>query len=216
MWIRLGLLVSAVLLSFGCNYTRDKTVPVTGPVSFSLIREAISDRCVACHGGGKSWDCTVYGDVLARLEKVRDRVLVKKDMPPGSPLSQWQQDLLARWIAAGAPEFGEAPPVPPPKPKPLEPRFSSIHEKILSNMCVHCHSPGKPGANVPLNTLKDLVDSPRLLVIPGNADESGLYLVVRAKAKPSKKMPPPDSGIRPLSPEEVSIIVDWINAGAPE
>lgn len=216
MRTKTSLLLVTTLVLANCSYHREKFTPHSGPVSFAAIRDAIMDRCVACHDGSKSFNCLAYADVKSRLDRMKDRVLDKRDMPPGAPLSAGQYDLLARWIAAGGPEFGEQAPPPLPPPKPLEPKFASIHEKILINMCVHCHSPGKPGGGVPLNTLKDLVDSPRLLVIPGNAAESGLYLAVREKAKPSKKMPPPDSGIRPLTTEEVQVIVDWINSGAPE
>lgn len=220
-----GLFFTSLAILCGCNYQVDKkTVPLVGDtLSFATVKEAVFDtRCVVCHDGTKSYHCGAYAEVKARLEKIRSRVFEKKDMPPDSPLSSAQYDLLSRWLAAGGPEFADnnpqkkPPEQEPPEtvPKPLEPKFSSIHDKIFMPMCIHCHSPGKPGEKVPLNSREDLLNSPRLLVLPNTPDESGLLLAVKRKDK--KRMPPPDSGFNPLSTSEVSVIYEWIKSGAPE
>ncbi len=217
---RLGTVFTLSLSLAGCSYDISKTKEAIGPLSFAAIKQNVLEpRCLNCHNGLGQWSCGDYKEVKLRLEKVNFRVLEKKDMPPGPGLSPYQYNLLTRWIQAGAPEFGkdatppEKPPEKPP-PMPLEPKFASIKENIFVPMCIFCHEKekGNPLRYVPLNTKGDLLNSPRLLVLPGNADESGLFLSVRPKAR--KPMPPVDSGMRRLNATEVSVIVNWINAGA--
>lgn len=61
--------------------------------------------------------------------------------------------------------------------EPLTPKFESIKSLILEPKCIACHKPGGKAENIPLLTRSDLLDSPHDLVIPGNADESGLRYV---------------------------------------
>jgi len=93
----------------------------------------------------------------------------------------------------------------------LTPTFDSIHEKIFTRYCISCHSPGKPAHQVLLD--KDsLLNSPLDLIIPGNAEESGLVIAVAREDK--KRMPPPEDGFESLKPEEISAIKIWIKNGA--
>ena len=43
--------------------------------------------------------------VKAKLAGIKNHALVLKDMPKKGPLSAEQQDLLTKWIDAGAPEL---------------------------------------------------------------------------------------------------------------
>jgi hypothetical protein len=95
--------------------------------------------------------------------------------------------------------------------EPLEPTFSSIRKKIFIPKCVSCHNPAGEGRNVPLETLEDLTDSPRELVLPGNVEESGLTIAITRGD--DKRMPPPKTG-GPLSDEEIYVIEKWIQDGA--
>ena len=97
-------------------------------------------------------------------------------------------------------------------PTQLEPKYSSIKEVIFLNRCFACHSAGHSGERVPLEPLEDLLNSPRELVIPGNADESGLIIAVTRND--GKRMPPPSSGFSQLSEDEVKIVREWISSGA--
>lgn len=207
------LLGFLALCPIACSYDIQKNAPLiaSSDISYATVKQAVFvPRCVMCHDGSPGkWGAGTFADVKERIEKINQRVLERKDMPPGSPLSPSQMELLSTWIAAGAPEQGKAPVVIPDTP--LEPKYASINEKIFIPLCSKCHLPGGSAAQVPL-TRNELLNSPRLLVVPFKADESGLFIAVRRKDK--KRMPPPDSGIRKLTPEEIAVIVEWINAGA--
>ncbi len=65
-----------------------------------------------------------------------------------------------------------------------------------------------------MQTRKDLLDSPRDLVLPGDPDESGLVIAV--SRTDAKRMPPPSTGKPPLADAEIAVIRQWIMSGAPE
>lgn len=106
-------------------------------------------------------------------------------------------------------------PDPQPRPAPtpeLEPTFRSIQAKILAPKCISCHRVGGRVPGITFNSKEELLNSPYELVIPGNPAESGIVLVLRPGAR--KPMPPPDSGISPVSQRELGIIEEWIRQGA--
>ncbi len=95
----------------------------------------------------------------------------------------------------------------------LEPKFSSIKEKIFEHKCVSCHGTGITAEKVPLMKWDELLNSPRELVIPKNTEESGLLIAI--ERTDDKRMPPPSSDF-PLKTEEITAIRDWILQGALE
>ena len=95
---------------------------------------------------------------------------------------------------------------------PLEATFASIQGNIFQSRCISCHSAGQSAWRVPLDTREEVLNSPRELVIPGNADESGLIIAVIRND--NKRMPPAKAGSA-LSQQEIEMIKQWINEGAP-
>jgi hypothetical protein len=101
-----------------------------------------------------------------------------------------------------------------PRPAALaqvKPTYDSIRQAIFVPRCVQCHDAGKEAEDVRLIPYELLMSSPRELVLPGNADESRLWVSVNRKDK--KRMPPPGEG-DPLSDEELIAIRTWIDQGA--
>jgi uncharacterized membrane protein len=94
---------------------------------------------------------------------------------------------------------------------PLLPTYASISRQIFEVRCLECHREGGQGKNVALEPLQSLLDSPRELVLPGNCEESGLWIALTRQD--SKRMPPPDAG-EALSAEELAVIEKWIQEGA--
>lgn len=92
--------------------------------------------------------------------------------------------------------------------------FMLIKERILSPRCFSCHSGGGMAGHVSLETREDLIDSPLEIVISGNPDESGI--IIATTRTDDKRMPPPDSGIPPLTAAEIDAIRRWIAEGARE
>lgn len=92
--------------------------------------------------------------------------------------------------------------------------FALIKKQIFSPRCFSCHSAGGEASHVSLDTREELVDSALEIVIPGNPDESGI--IIATTRADDKRMPPPDSGIPPLTAVEIDAIRQWILKGAPE
>lgn len=92
--------------------------------------------------------------------------------------------------------------------------FTLIKERILSPRCFYCHSAVGSASRVSLETRREVVDSPLEIVIPGNPDESGIIIAITRTD--DKRMPPPDSGIPPLTATEIDAIRQWITEGARE
>jgi uncharacterized membrane protein len=101
-----------------------------------------------------------------------------------------------------------------PKSQKLSANFASIRDLILKPKCIECHRADSltAASKSPLTTLAEIHNSPRELVIPGNPEESGIVIYTNPTA--SKKMPPPESRIPPLTPEEAKVIETWIKNGA--
>lgn len=89
--------------------------------------------------------------------------------------------------------------------------YESIRSHIIEPKCLTCHNPTGEGNKVPLDR-QGLLDSPLELVLPGNADESGL--IIALERKDDKRMPPAKEGYSALKPEQIQIIREWINNGA--
>ena len=213
----------------GCTFFHDKTLSgdsllngsgvVDGAkISFQTVRQQVfAPNCISCHGNSGGVNLENYSSVIRNLARIEKAALIDKTMPRDRQLGGGESNLLNAWIQAGAPENpgGEAPPAPPtPDPNdPLIPTYGSIKRNIFEPRCLSCHREGGSGQDIPLWSLKGLLDSPRDLVLPGNPDESGLLISV---IRPDyRRMPPLYSGSA-LTPQEVAVIRLWISLGAPE
>lgn len=104
------LLFFAVLCA--CNFKEDKlstqdALP-DSELSYALIAdEVLGTECEHCHTprnqhGGVLLNS--YENVSASLSSIESAVFIKKSMPPSSPLTARQEQLLKRWLEIGAPE----------------------------------------------------------------------------------------------------------------
>lgn len=195
----------------------DKSNYKVSELGFSTVQNRVlRTNCVGCHGSGGGINLETYANVKAHLAAVKTAVYETRRMPkaPGAPLTGYQLGLLNAWIEAGAPET--APDEDPPLPLAAE--FESIRVNILVPKCQICHSPGKPVARIPLVTKEDLLNSPLDLVLPGNAEESGIFIAI--SRQDSKMMPPAKdasgnpTGFTRLSDPEIAAIQTWITDGA--
>lgn len=92
----------------------------------------------------------------------------------------------------------------------LTPTYSSIRANIFQSRCLGCHSSSSASGGVVLETHETLMHSASShgheIVVPGNAETSHLYVVVRNGEMPR-------GGPR-LSDAEQQAIRDWISQGA--
>lgn len=218
--------MTALVLS-ACAYHVDKqngdaqadqpTAEMIGRVSYGNVSAIFQNRCVACHGNSGGVSLESLAGARAALGRIYQSAVVARSMPkaPYPPLSRDERRTLWAWIEAGGPDQpnnGGTVTPPPPPPSPLEPNFASIQSHILNKKCVTCHSPGGKAERVPLLTRSDLVDSADDVVVPGDISQSVIVHVLSPGAR--KPMPPPDSGISPVSPQELEVIKTWITNGA--
>ena len=105
---------SAILPLFGlleaCAFYNEKSPPDPATITPQTVswqrvsNEFFQPRCAVCHGqGGAGIDISDYNGVLLQLSRIQQQVLVKKSMPPDSPLTVYEQTLLTTWIQNGTP-----------------------------------------------------------------------------------------------------------------
>lgn len=200
-------------------------------VSFQDVMTGVfQPKCIACHGSAGGVNLESAESASRYLQKISQSTLIEKRMPkrPYQPLTKEETLLLQAWIEAGGPDSpavpsgpgqenpGQSPPPGdgnnPPQASELQPTFESIRKNILVPKCLICHKAGGEVAHIPLSTKSDLIDSPLEIVIPGNAEESMLMIVLQDGAR--KPMPPLDSGMTALSEKEKNVIEKWISEGA--
>jgi len=91
----------------------DAAPPVGGAPAPSVptwdveIEPIITRRCAVCHGtplvAGAPYALETYEQVLEHKARVVARAVEGDSMPPGQPLDEIDQALLARWVEGGAP-----------------------------------------------------------------------------------------------------------------
>jgi len=104
-----------------------------------------------------------------------------------------------------------------PAPKSTKVDFNKFVRPILSEHCYKCHGPdakdGMAGLRLDLHESAIKERNGRWAIKPGSSAHSGIIDRVTADPKDGL-MPPPDSGTKPLTKEEVAILKKWIDEGA--
>jgi hypothetical protein len=96
-------------------------------------------------------------------------------------------------------------------------KFGRDVRPILSEHCFKCHGPdvAQAAAGLRLDSFaaatKKLSDG--CAIVPGRPDNSNLIKRVSAP-DPEDRMPPSDSGAKPLKPVEIATLQEWIKEGA--
>lgn len=247
-WLCLGLKIkilclAGLLISSCGNYSDQKNqetpeTPVTGAEElaakdFNSVRDAVFERCIACHAEKFSNYQTVFAD----LADISSRITSNNMPKSGPPLSDHQKRVLARWMANGAPEFQEPDrqPLPPPNrppsnppakpplnppPMTLEPTWQSIQANIITQKkCSLCHNPTGEANFLDLTTyaaalaMKNIDIGNGILIDIADAENSQLILRLQDEEDP---MPPKEAGVSRLTKNEVDVLIQWIRLGLPE
>ena len=211
-----------LLLFVGCAYRVDKQ-PLGAVQKFDLPQEqkvqlsynyvyqnVFARNCVSCHGNSGNVNLETYANVISQISKIKSSVFVDHSMPKKSSLTNKELSILWTWIEIGAPALPQTGISETPT-EPIQPTFESIDKNIFQVTCIKCHAPEKSGKRV-LLTKDELMNSPRLLILPGDPDESGL--VIALERKDEKRMPPAKEGYAQLKPDQLQAVRDWINKGA--
>lgn len=85
--------------------TPDPLLPNPDFVDFNFIKENIFTKyCSTCHYENSPFpNWFDYTTVISKVDRLKDRVLVKKDMPMGVEMPDTDREILRQWIDAGAP-----------------------------------------------------------------------------------------------------------------
>ena len=88
-----------------CAYYTEKSPGDPSTIDASTVAwpqvsaEVFDRRCSICHGqGGAGINTTDRQSILNDLTKVQEQVFQKQSMPPGTPLTAYEQALLTDWI----------------------------------------------------------------------------------------------------------------------
>lgn len=89
---------------------------------------------------------------------------------------------------------------------------------LLSDRCFACHGPDDKArkAGLDLRTRESALGGGKsgdAAVVPGDPDHSELYRRI-STSDPDDLMPPPESKLPPLTPEEIELVRRWIEQGA--
>lgn len=187
----------------------DSTIkdPVLNQEAMTLLQ----NKCSSCHSS-QSAGSGGFATVLDVDAMIADRMIypgnpeasllykriAEGSMPPGSPFSANEKDLIYRWIRDALVASPDA-----PEPIPLAANYTSINENILKPKCVSCH-----GADIAKEGRRyDSYTETMRSVRAGRPSDSKLYTITL-----EGEMPP-----RPrtsLTSQELAVIAEWIRAGA--
>jgi len=101
---------------------------------------------------------------------------------------------------------------------PAAPRYGRDVRPVLSDRCFKCHGPdeGARQAGLRIDQREGVITARRdgsTPIVPGDAGASELWRRVTS-SDPDERMPPPDSGKRALSDDELATLREWIEDGA--
>jgi uncharacterized membrane protein len=206
-------------------------LPATGDecdvIGFTEVSERVLQmKCVGCHGKAGGVNLETYASVKNHLSQI-SQVLNSDRMPPKNPLDPELKKLVLQWIDQGAPENPQLPstcdplPTPPVQPvAPLEATYNSMKTHFLEAKCIVCHS----GTAQQLSVLKKSEDHdiPDFSTYAKMIANKGIFNL----KKPHKseiievvldgEMPPPKSGVNPLTSSEIQALIQWVEDGLPE
>lgn len=215
------------VLQVGCNYSLTKSplqfregqgsleqIPAGTLLSYDFIaKNIIGPKCLECHsktgGDADGINLETYENVTANLGLIRSEV-ASDSMPKNrTRLSLKEKQLLFTWIDAGAPITikptpppptpipGSDPPIPTPEIELLN--YEVVKKEVLVPRCLSCHSnEGGNRGKINLETYESVATV---------ASEI-------SKEIESGSMPRPRN--KPLTPEQKTMILKWIQIGFPE
>jgi len=202
------------------NYTETKGVledtfsrNLNTPIDFKTINEAIiQPHCLSCHQ-----QYATYAGVKNEASNILNAVTSNRMPKNASPLSAAKKELLAAWVAAGAPQGGSTT-TPPPANDKLEATWVSLSSKVFYPKCLVCHNPQGQAKFLDLSTRQAFFEQRNrdfggeTLLNFEHPDESYLITVI---TDPDEPMPPVWSNLELLKTEEIEVIIEWIEKGLP-
>lgn len=125
---------------------------------------------------------------------------------------------LAAGFAAATIASAEDAKLPAPSTK-ANLTYATDIKPIFEESCVKCHHGERAKAQLHLDSLEGALKGAKhgKVIIPGDADKSVLVQAVGHLTEDHDHWMPPihnKAGIKPLTPEQISLIMGWIQQGA--
>jgi mono/diheme cytochrome c family protein len=227
----LAVAVFPVLYLIG-EYRAHRQLRLKAEQEAPRVREILERNCFECHGQDpgrirKNLNILDHQQLL----NTQRRIVVPGDpehsrliqriadgsMPPEEEETRLPRVTEAELVILNDWVLGGAPPLPPPDPEhPIPPVVPSSElaaqtMEILQKHCYQCHRFDVAKGGIKILNYRLLVNV-RKVVVPEKPEESELYKLITSTDKDSR-MPP--SGKKPLPPEAIATIRQWIEEGAP-
>ncbi len=220
--IRTGI-VASLLLSSAMPARGQST---KAPLFETDVQPILQAKCLSCHGAKQKGDLDMR--TLAGLLKggesgpaitpgKTDKSLLFKKvyeglMPPAKkdPLTQDQIATIKRWIESGAPSNAANEPAAP---------AVTQHDigPIMLNRCAVCHGGRLQEANLDLRTKASMLKGGKsgpAIVLAKPAESLALKKIHAGAMPPNKQLV--NFSVRPMTPDEIERLTQWIALGAPE
>ncbi len=235
-------IIFVLLFLTNCNYKNQKvdlnaaggntTLAADTLITDELVMSYSLRSCQNCHAGQKQPTLDSAAAMKANIVKVLVEVQ-GGDMPPAdagyAPLSECQKSLVKAWADGSPKTVGEiaacknsgagTTPEPPIIPIELMPlNYETLKTKILLPKCVLCHNPNGEdweAALIPFTSYAELTTGEYARYWNAPAASSKVIEEV-TEHDGEVGMPPSDSGVKPLTTQEVDFITRWIDAGKPQ
>ncbi len=177
-------------------------------ITFQDIKPLLVQKCAQCHNAESSlFNVLEYETAITKIDEIKNRVVIVKDMPSGNSMTELEREIIARWVEDGGLEGDETIEEPPSEESPEEemPEQPLPEEEALSfeqtilplfeMKCALCHNAGSGLFNVlDYSTVITKLDSLRNRVV-----------VI-------KDMPQ----VGTMTDREREIVDEWISQGAEE
>jgi uncharacterized membrane protein len=112
-WLIVPIITAMNILMTGCYNDKaellypDSAVDCsTARATFTKVKSIMASKCSPCHDARNAAGGTVletYDQVKAKADRINQRAIVEKTMPPAGPLSSEETAILKCWISSGAP-----------------------------------------------------------------------------------------------------------------
>lgn len=115
LWELLFFFIVLIFLGEGCYYDKEELLyPATATdcstvnATFTSVKSIITSKCATagCHNAATGAGGTIletYDQVKAKADRINQRAIVDKTMPPSAPLSSGEVAILKCWINSGTP-----------------------------------------------------------------------------------------------------------------
>lgn len=112
-WLIISIITVIPILIAGCYY--DKAEQLYGsseidcsivPATYTRVQAIMASKCNTCHSARNAAGGTIletYEQVKAKADRINQRAIIDKTMPPTAPLSSEEIAILQCWISSGTP-----------------------------------------------------------------------------------------------------------------